>query len=157
MTRLLVRDWFMRVRTLEASTLPSSTPHWSNELMPQMKPCGRGSGLQIRVHSALEKDMIYYETVYRSVTTCTAHLYCHAVLVHGQQLSDRVGRAAGHHDGQRGPVASEGLVGNEVVRDVLRTQLLGGLAVGQGIGLREETTPRGFSKSTQTGFIPGAR
>ena len=65
MTRLLVRDWFMRVRTLEASTLPSSTPHWSNELMPQMKPCGRGSGLQIRVHSALEKDMIYYEAVYR--------------------------------------------------------------------------------------------
>ncbi len=37
--RLLVRQVCTVARTLPASTLPSSTPHWSNELMPQMKPC----------------------------------------------------------------------------------------------------------------------
>ena len=35
----LVRFSFMDARTCGASTLPSSTPHWSNELRPQMKPC----------------------------------------------------------------------------------------------------------------------
>lgn len=30
---------FIATRTLDASTLPSSTPHWSNELMFQIKPC----------------------------------------------------------------------------------------------------------------------
>ena len=37
--RSWVRHMFISLRTLAASTLPSSTPHWSNELMPQMKPC----------------------------------------------------------------------------------------------------------------------
>ena len=37
--RSCVRHMFISLRTLAASTLPSSTPHWSNELMPQMKPC----------------------------------------------------------------------------------------------------------------------
>ena len=40
--RFLVRQACTSARTLLASTLPSSTPHWSNELMPQMKPCARG-------------------------------------------------------------------------------------------------------------------
>ena len=35
----LVRFSFMLDRTLLANTFPSSTPHWSNELRPQMKPC----------------------------------------------------------------------------------------------------------------------
>lgn len=35
----LVRQAFTAVRTWEARTLPSSTPHWSKLLMPQMKPC----------------------------------------------------------------------------------------------------------------------
>lgn len=39
--RSLVRQVCISARTLLASTLPSSTPHWSNELMPQMKPCTR--------------------------------------------------------------------------------------------------------------------
>ena len=37
--RSCVRHMFISLRTLLASTLPSSTPHWSKELMPQMKPC----------------------------------------------------------------------------------------------------------------------
>lgn len=37
--RDLVRQLCMAVRTLVASTLPSSTPHWSKLLMPHMKPC----------------------------------------------------------------------------------------------------------------------
>ena len=37
--RSWVRHMFISARTLLASTLPSSTPHWSKLLMPQMKPC----------------------------------------------------------------------------------------------------------------------
>ena len=43
--RSWVRHMFISLRTLLASTLPSSTPHWSNELMPQMKPCTRVQAL----------------------------------------------------------------------------------------------------------------
>jgi hypothetical protein len=32
---------------LLASTLPSSTPHWSKLLMPQMKPCIRSTMLEL--------------------------------------------------------------------------------------------------------------
>jgi len=45
--RLLVRQACTSARTLLASTLPSSTPHWSNELMPQMKPCAARAGLHL--------------------------------------------------------------------------------------------------------------
>ena len=37
--RSLVRQLCISARTLLASTLPSSTPHWSKELMPHTKPC----------------------------------------------------------------------------------------------------------------------
>ena len=37
--RSCVRHMFISLRTLAASTLPSSTPHWSKLLMPQIKPC----------------------------------------------------------------------------------------------------------------------
>ena len=35
----LVRQVLTAVRTLAASTLPSSTPHWSKLFRPQMNPC----------------------------------------------------------------------------------------------------------------------
>ena len=63
------------------------------------------------------------------------HLHCYAVLVHGEQLAHGVRTARGQHDGQGGAVAGEGAVGDEVVGHVLAAQLLGGLAVRQGIGL----------------------
>ena len=37
--RTLVRVSFILARTLPASTLPSSTPHWSKLLRPQIQPC----------------------------------------------------------------------------------------------------------------------
>lgn len=37
--RFLVRQVCTSARTREAKTLPSSTPHWSKELIPQTKPC----------------------------------------------------------------------------------------------------------------------
>ena len=47
--RSCVRHMFISARTLLASTLPSSTPHWSKELMPQMKPCKPLRGLVVEV------------------------------------------------------------------------------------------------------------
>ena len=50
--RSWVRHIFISLRTLAASTLPSSTPHWSNELMPQMKPCkGQEAHLNTRCNA----------------------------------------------------------------------------------------------------------
>jgi hypothetical protein len=69
-------------------------------------------------------------------THTAAHLHSHPVLVQRQYLAHSAGRASGQHDGNGGPVAGEGLVRDEVVRHVLRAQLLRGLAVCQSISLR---------------------
>ena len=45
--RSCVRHMFISLRTLAASTLPSSTPHWSKLLMPQIKPCTRTTMLKL--------------------------------------------------------------------------------------------------------------
>jgi hypothetical protein len=45
--RSCVRHMFISLRTLAASTLPSSTPHWSKLLMPQIKPCTRITMLEL--------------------------------------------------------------------------------------------------------------
>ena len=45
-SRACVRQACTACRTLLASTLPSSTPHWSKLLMPQMKPCPRPGARQ---------------------------------------------------------------------------------------------------------------
>eukprot|EP00976_Prorocentrum_cordatum_P006956 139335-Prorocentrum_minimum.AAC.1 len=50
-------------------------------------------------------------------------LHGDAVLVHGQQLPRGVRVQAGEQNAQRGPVAGERLVGNQVVGDALRPQL----------------------------------
>mmetsp|Transcript_64532 Transcript_64532/g.135441 ORF Transcript_64532/g.135441 Transcript_64532/m.135441 type:complete len:395 (-) Transcript_64532:749-1933(-) len=61
-----------------------------------------------------------------------------SVLVEGQQLAQGVGIANRKEQGERGSVASEGLVGNEVVWHLLGLQLLRSLAQGQGVRLSEE-------------------
>lgn len=60
------------------------------------------------------------------------------MLIHGQDLACGEGIQLRQQDAERGPVASEGLVGNEVVRYVLSAQLHSSLALGQGICLCEE-------------------
>ena len=70
---------------------------------------------------------------------CTqADLDGYAVLVQGQDLANGEGGEIGQQDGEGGPVAGEGLVGDEVVGHLLRAQLDGRLASRQRIGLRKE-------------------
>lgn len=61
----LVRQALTAVRTLAASTLPSSTPHWSKLFRPQMNPC------MFRVNR-FQVLTAYYST---SLNTCT--ILCH--------------------------------------------------------------------------------
>ncbi len=72
------------------------------------------------------------------VQKLTAHLHRHPVLIHGQDLPRGVSVQRWEQDAEGGAVPTEGLVGDEVVRHILRAQLDGGLALGQGIGLCKE-------------------
>ncbi|KAA6426208.1 MAG: hypothetical protein FRX49_04060 [Trebouxia sp. A1-2] len=54
----LVRQVLTAVRTLAASTLPNSTPHWSKLLMPQMNPCDAFSAGQTDVDGEQMKQLV---------------------------------------------------------------------------------------------------
>ena len=64
--RSWVRHMFISLRTLAASTLPSSTPHWSNELMPQMKPCRRQEARLDPSHNAFAS---LYPSLHLAIST----------------------------------------------------------------------------------------
>ena len=65
-------------------------------------------------------------------------LHSRAVLVEGEKLPDGEGRELREHEAEGGPVAREGLVRDKLGKHPLGRELLGGLAVRQGVGLREE-------------------
>jgi hypothetical protein len=84
--RLLVRQACTSARTLLASTLPSSTPHWSNELMPQMKPCAAAQGFICRTLRA-PRRLQQCPGAAAGAARAAARAGCRAA---------RAGRAAGH-------------------------------------------------------------
>ena len=55
--RSCVRHMFISLRTLLANTLPSSTPHWSKLLMPQMKPCTCSTMLELLELQSLQSQV----------------------------------------------------------------------------------------------------
>ena len=56
--RDLVRQVCTVALTLPASTLPSSTPHWSKELIPQMKPCSRDRSFQNNLYACRNLELL---------------------------------------------------------------------------------------------------
>ena len=101
----------------------------------------------------LESSPSFHLRVYLSVPVCMpnaetkpaglgahrrAHLYCNPVLIQGQDLAHSVRSELREQHRGGGPIAGEGLVGNERVRNIRCPQFNGRLARGQRVRLRKE-------------------